>query len=83
MDNGLLDVSFFRLNQQRLKGFTAIQRTVSAAQFNTQGNMFAYAASYDWSKGSMNLQPGSDIFIHPVTEEEVKPKGKKSSSYRG
>jgi mRNA export factor len=69
-------------NKQRLKGFPAIQRTISAAQFNTQGNMFAYASSYDWSKGSMNLQPGNDIFIHPVVEEEVRPKGKSKSSYR-
>lgn len=66
-------------NKQRLKGFNAIQRTVSAAAFNTQGNMFAYASSYDWSKGSMHLQPGNDIFIHPVVEEEVRPKGKKTA----
>lgn len=70
--------------QQRLKGFPAIPRPVSAAEFNAQGNMFAYASSYDWSKGSMHLQPGNDIFIHPVVEDEVKPKGKKSTtSYRG
>uniref|UniRef100_A0A7S3P3S1 Anaphase-promoting complex subunit 4 WD40 domain-containing protein n=1 Tax=Amphora coffeiformis TaxID=265554 RepID=A0A7S3P3S1_9STRA len=70
-------------NKQRLKGFPAIQRTILAAAFNTQGNLFAYASSYDWSKGSMHMQPGNDIFIHPVVEEEIRPKGKTKSSSSG
>lgn len=67
-------------NKQRLKGFNAIQRTISAASFNQQGNLFAYASSYDWSKGSMHVQPGNEIFLHYVTEDEIRPKGKKSST---
>lgn len=67
-------------NKQRLKGFNAVQRTISAANFNTQGTLFAYASSYDWSKGSMHVQAGNEIFIHYVNEEEIRPKGKKTGS---
>lgn len=72
-------------NKQRLKGFPPIARSIPCASFNTQGNLFAYASSYDWSKGSMHVQPGNEIFIHNVSEEEVRPKGKKgtSSGYKG
>jgi mRNA export factor len=70
-------------NKQRLKGFGAIERTIPCASFNTQGNLFAYASSYDWSKGSMHVQQGNEIFIHYVQEEEIRPKSKKpSSSYK-
>lgn len=67
-------------NKQRLKGFNAVQRTISAANFNAQGTLFAYASSYDWSKGSMHVQPGNEIFIHYVVEDEIRPKGKKAGS---
>lgn len=68
-------------NKQRLKGFPAIHRTISCASFNTQGNLFAYASSYDWSKGSSQYAPGTpnEIWVHYVLDEEIKPKGKKSS----
>jgi len=66
-------------NKQRLKGFPAIQRTIPCATFNKQGNLFAYASSYDWSKGSAHVQQGNEIFIHNVLEEEIRPKGKKTS----
>ncbi|GKY91140.1 hypothetical protein MPSEU_000086800 [Mayamaea pseudoterrestris] len=63
-------------NKQRLKGFPALQRPITAAAFSTQGDLFAFASCYDWSKGSSHAQQGNDIFIHPVNEEEVKPKSK-------
>jgi mRNA export factor len=69
-------------NKQRLKGFNPIARPIPCAQFNAQGNLFAYGSSYDWSKGSTNVQQGNEIFIHCVVEEEVRPKGKKSSGYK-
>jgi len=69
-------------NKQRLKGFNAVQRTISAASFNAQGNLFAYASSYDWSKGSMHVQQGNDIVIHPVLEEEIRQKSKKTTFKR-
>mmetsp|Transcript_21082 Transcript_21082/g.24268 ORF Transcript_21082/g.24268 Transcript_21082/m.24268 type:complete len:379 (+) Transcript_21082:235-1371(+) len=72
-------------NKQRLKGFPAINRTISCAAFNNgQGNMFAYSSSYDWSKGSSFYSPNApnaanqnEIFIHYTPEDEIKPKGKK------
>ncbi|GKY92485.1 hypothetical protein MPSEU_000218900 [Mayamaea pseudoterrestris] len=63
-------------NKQRLKGFPALQHPITAAAFSTQGDLFAFASCYDWSKGSSHAQTGNDIFIHPVSEEEVKPKSK-------
>eukprot|EP00522_Entomoneis_paludosa_P007740 CAMPEP_0172441894 /NCGR_PEP_ID=MMETSP1065-20121228/2401_1 /TAXON_ID=265537 /ORGANISM="Amphiprora paludosa, Strain CCMP125" /LENGTH=360 /DNA_ID=CAMNT_0013191499 /DNA_START=22 /DNA_END=1104 /DNA_ORIENTATION=+ len=68
-------------NKQRLKGFNAIQRPVTAAEFNAQGTLFAYSSSYDWSQGSTQLVPGNEIYVHRVTEDEiVRAKGKKTSS---
>lgn len=67
-------------NKQRLKGFGAIERTIPAAAFNAQGNLFAYASSYDWHKGCQHVQQGNEIFVHFVLDEEIRPKSKKSSS---
>jgi mRNA export factor len=63
-------------NKQRLKAFGAIRQTVPCAAFNAQGNLFAYACSYDWSKGSQFYAPGTpnEIYIHPTAEDEIKPK---------
>jgi len=71
-------------NKQRLKGFAAIQRPIPCASFNALGNLFAYASSYDWSKGSHFHAPGTpnEIFIHYTLEDEIKPKGKKVGSTR-
>ena len=68
-------------NKQRLKGFPAIHRTITCASFSAQGNMFAYSSSYDWSKGSGHYAPGTpnEIWVHSVAEDEIKPKGKKTS----
>ena len=74
-------VNFWDKDQkQRLKGFPALERTISCATFHPAGNLFAYASSYDWSKGSGHVQPGNEIYIHPVLEEEIRPKSKGSSS---
>ena len=66
-------------NKQRLKAFNAIQRPIPCAAFNAQGNLFAYASSYEWSKGSQNHAPGTpnEIFVHYTAEDEIKPKAKK------
>jgi mRNA export factor len=69
-------------NKQRLKGFNPIARPIPCANFNAQGSLFAYASSYDWSKGSTNVQQGNEIFVHYVVEEEIRPKGKKATGYK-
>jgi mRNA export factor len=71
-------------NKQRLKGFPPIQRSISCANFNVHGNLFAYASSYDWSKGSTFHTPSTpdEIFVHYVSEDECKPKNKKGTKSR-
>jgi mRNA export factor len=63
-------------NKQRLKAFAAIRQTIPCAAFNAQGSLFAYASSYDWSKGSGYYAPGTpnEIFVHYTPEDEIKPK---------
>lgn len=66
-------------NKQKLKGFPSKGQSISCASFNSQGNMFAYAASYDWSKGSSFYKQGTttnEILLHYTTEDEIKPKKK-------
>lgn len=73
-------VSFWdKDNKQKLKGFPSKGKPISCANFNAQGNMFAYGSSYDWSKGSSFYAPGTpnEIFIHYTTEDEIKPKKKR------
>ena len=78
-------VSFWdKDNKQRLKGFDPINRTISCASFSAQGNLFAYACSYDWSKGSSFYAPGTpnEIYVHYAKEDEIKPKSKKTGLKR-
>lgn len=63
-------------NRQRLKQFQSCHYPVTAAKFNAPGDMFAYAVSYDWSKGHEGNHPNlpRSIMIHKVQESEVRPK---------
>ncbi|CAG8949817.1 hypothetical protein HYFRA_00004141 [Hymenoscyphus fraxineus] len=62
--------------KHRLKGYPTVGGTISATAFNQDGSIFAYAVSYDWSKGyaSNNPQYPNKIMMHPVTPEECKPR---------
>ena len=76
----LTNESSFR-TQQRLKVFPSVNECISCAAFNTQGNIFAYAKSYDWGKGASGYrgpqaQPNG-ISLHYVPEEEIKQRQKK------
>ena len=66
-------------NKQRLKGFSAVSRPITCAGFNAQGNLFAYASSYDWSKGSSFHAPGTsnELFVHYTPDDEITPKKKR------
>ncbi|KAK9473835.1 WD40-repeat-containing domain protein [Dipodascopsis tothii] len=48
--------------------------TISSAAFNRTGSIFAYALSYDWSKGHQmnNPQYPNVIRLHPTADDEVK-----------
>ncbi|KAI9680549.1 MAG: RNA export factor gle2 [Caeruleum heppii] len=64
--------------KHRLKGFPQVGGTIAATSFNRTGNIFAYAVSYDWSKGFGGNVQGSvqeKIMMHPVGPEEAKPRG--------
>lgn len=62
--------------KHRLKGYPAVGGTISSTAFNRTGNIFAYAVSYDWSKGySANTQQlPNKVMLHPVAPDEAKPR---------
>lgn len=69
-------VNFWDKEQkQRLKPFAKAPTSVSCGNFSADGMLFAYAVSYDWSKGSEFYQPQTMknyTFIHAVAESEIK-----------
>ncbi|KAI8344821.1 WD40-repeat-containing domain protein [Chlamydoabsidia padenii] len=73
-------VSFWdKDSKQRLKAFSNVNGTIPCTAFNRTGNIFAYAISYDWSKGYKFANPSSPhkIFLHAVRDEDIKPRGTK------
>ncbi|KAI9829757.1 MAG: RNA export factor gle2 [Sarea resinae] len=67
--------------KHRLKGYPEVGGTISATTFNRDGNIFAYAVSYDWSKGYAFNTPqlANKVMLHSVQPDECKPRpgGKK------
>ncbi|KAF2204714.1 Poly(A)+ RNA export protein-like protein [Delitschia confertaspora ATCC 74209] len=67
--------------KHRLKGYPEAGGSITATGFNHTGNIFAYAVSYDWSKGYAfnNPQQPIKLKLHPIAPEECKPRpgGKK------
>jgi len=64
-------------SRQRLKQFPKGPQPIPCAAFNNDGTIYAYASSYDWSKGAENYNPAqskNSIFLHSVVELEVKPR---------
>mmetsp|Transcript_26954 Transcript_26954/g.53768 ORF Transcript_26954/g.53768 Transcript_26954/m.53768 type:complete len:358 (-) Transcript_26954:879-1952(-) len=68
-------------SKQRLKVFPPVQDCVTCGAFNPQGNVFAYAMSYDWGKGAQGYkgpqQQPNRIYLHYTPEEEIKQRAKK------
>ena len=65
--------------RQRLKGPTAVGGPIVATAFNRNGNIFAYAVSYDWSKGHQfnSSNYPNLVKLHATSDDEVKPKMQK------
>ena len=65
--------------KHRLKGFSSVGGSISATAFNRNGSIFAYAVSYDWSKGYQQNTPQypNVVKFHATQDEEVKPRMKK------
>ncbi|KAG9238066.1 WD40-repeat-containing domain protein [Amylocarpus encephaloides] len=63
----------------RLGSSSGVGGQISAAGFNGDGSILAYAVSYDWSKGYGFNTPETvkKVMLHPVSEEEVKPRASK------
>ncbi|KAG7089882.1 hypothetical protein E1B28_011517 [Marasmius oreades] len=63
----------------RLKTFEPAPAAIACSAFNHTGNIFAYAISYDWSKGHSGMTPGhpNKLMLHACKEEEVKKRPRK------
>lgn len=66
-------------SRTRLKTFDPCPGPVSSSAFNRTGTIFAYAVSYDWSKGHSGNTPGhiNKIMLHAVKDDEVKKRTQK------
>ena len=66
--------------KQRLKQFPVQNRSISTAAFDESGELFAYARSYDWFKGSEHASPGAmnnrnaTAVLRKVLLSEIQPK---------
>lgn len=72
-------------SKQRLKAFPKVPAPIACAAFNQLGNLYAYAASYDWSKGADAYNPTTmknSIYIHQVNDTEIKPRPPNQSNIR-
>jgi len=64
--------------KHRLKGYPEVGGSICSTAFDRTGNIFAYAVSYDWSKGyaQNNAQYPNKIMLHPIQGDECKPRPK-------
>jgi len=63
--------------KQRLKLFPRNDNSITTCCFNRDGTVFAYALSYDWSKGIEHVpdkRKPHGIMLHSVLEEQVRPR---------
>ncbi|KAJ3866653.1 WD40-repeat-containing domain protein [Lentinula novae-zelandiae] len=63
----------------RLKTFEAAPGPITCSAFNRTGSIFAYAVSYDWSKGHSGMTPGhpNKLMLHACKDDEVKKRPRK------
>lgn len=63
-----------KLKSRTTPAFEPAPGPISATAFNRTGNIFAYAVSYDWSKGHSGMTPShpNKIMLHACKEDEVK-----------
>lgn len=61
-------------SKQRLKAMQKLPQTVPCGVFNRDGSIYAYAVSYDWSRGYAEYNPQTArnyILLHSPQEGEV------------
>jgi mRNA export factor len=62
-------------SKQRLKAMQKANLPIPCAAYNMDGTIYAYAVSYDWSKGYAEYNPNvmkTHILLHSPAENEVK-----------
>ncbi|CAE6461433.1 unnamed protein product [Rhizoctonia solani] len=66
-------------SKTRLKTFDQAPGPISCTAFNKTGSLFAYAVSYDWSKGYSGMTPDhpNKVMLHVTKDEEIKRRPKK------
>jgi mRNA export factor len=66
-------------SKQRLKLFNRAQTSITCSSFNRDGSIYAYALSYDWSKGAefYDKNKPNQIFLHAVQDAEIAPREKR------
>lgn len=71
-------------SKQRLKTSSVVGDPIPATCFNRDGRIFAYAASYDWSRGYEHSKQGQRhrILLVGVKDEDVKPRNQKKPGTR-
>jgi mRNA export factor len=59
--------------------FDAAPGPIPCSAFNRTGTIYAYAVSYDWSKGHVGAVAGhpNKVMLHALKDEEIKKKPKK------
>lgn len=69
-------------SRQRLESSTSLGAPIQATAFNRTGSLFAYSLGYDWFKGHEFYEANAKnaIMIHPVAENDVKPR--QSAAFR-
>ncbi|GAB4819139.1 hypothetical protein N2152v2_006185 [Parachlorella kessleri] len=66
-------------SKQRLKAMQKCSMPIPCANFNRDGTIFAYAVSYDWSRGYAEYNPNTAknyILLHQPQEAEVKSRAR-------
>mmetsp|Transcript_21556 Transcript_21556/g.87976 ORF Transcript_21556/g.87976 Transcript_21556/m.87976 type:complete len:361 (-) Transcript_21556:2028-3110(-) len=68
-------------SKSRLKEFNKVDQPITSCCFNYDGKIFAYAVSYDWSKGAFEHNPATKkpyILLHAVQDQEIKSRERSS-----
>lgn len=64
-------------HKQRLRGLNKMYTSISCCAYSPDGNIFSYAASYDWHMGAEYAsQPNNKIntiFLHQLQDNETQP----------
>ncbi|KAJ3274787.1 hypothetical protein HDV01_001990 [Terramyces sp. JEL0728] len=73
-DGGLRFWDIFE--RRSIKILQTMPAPVTNLAFNRSAQILAYSVGYDWHKGHDHHKPGAQIFLHPVSDDDVRPKKK-------